>query len=65
MAKRRVVLEADTSVLFDMLHNIHGDTGPLGTRLVSLLLSEPGTADLIAMAVYGIDVVEEGALEST
>lgn len=59
MATRRITFEVDTSKLFDTLHAMEGNTEPLGTRLVASLLAEPGFADLVGMAVYGVEVVTE------
>lgn len=59
MAKRRVTFEVDTSELFDRLRDMRGDTGPLGERVVAALLSEPGTAALIGMAFYGVQIIDE------
>ena len=57
--KRRVTFEVDSSQLFDTLRAMKGDTGPLGARLVAALLAQPCTADLIGMAVYGVEMPRE------
>jgi hypothetical protein len=55
MAKLIITLEVDTILLFDSLKQMGGNCEPLGTRLVSTLLTgNPSTADKIGMIFYGI-----------
>lgn len=57
--KYSITIEVDGSLLFDMVRDMKGNTGPLGDRLVGLLLSgvsKPDLRDAIGLSVYGITV---------
>lgn len=55
MAVIRVAFEVDTSKLFDAVADVQGDTGPIGARLVGVLMTgEAPWMDQVAMEVYGI-----------
>lgn len=56
MTTRTVTFEVDTSMLFDMLQKMGGDTSELGARVVGALLAETGGLDAIGMGVYGVYV---------
>ena len=63
MAKRRVTFEVDQVELFDTLHKMGGNMGPIGERVVATLLVENDSfADAIGMALYGITVVSSETL---
>ena len=56
--KTQITFEVDKGLLFDMLHKMQGDTGPLGNRLVEqLLMDGTGLIDAVGIGVYGVSVV--------
>lgn len=57
MTERTITFKVDVNLLFDALGDMNGDTAPLGARMVSALLAEPGMADRVGMACYGVEVV--------
>lgn len=64
MAKHRVTFEVDQSALFDTLHKMEGNMGPVGERLVAtLLMGEAGFIDAVGLSIYGIEVVEKTSVE--
>ena len=57
--RNRGHFKVDTGELFDRLQALSGDAEPLGTRLVSTLLTgQPSYGDALAMATYGVVLVE-------
>lgn len=56
-----VTFTVDRSRLFDALQAMGGDTGPLGTRLVSALLGDGGMINAIGLAAYGIEIAPVSA----
>lgn len=59
MSRVRMVLEADSDQLFEMMAKMKGDGGPLGERLAGLLLTgRRDTMTEIGLGVYGVEVVE-------
>jgi len=52
--KKRVIFEVDDTKLSDVLSGVSGETGFLGDHMVGALMGEPGSADLTAMAIYGV-----------
>jgi hypothetical protein len=58
----RVTFEIDRGKLFDTILKMEHNTGPLGDRIVGLMLmGKTGFADAIGLAFYGITVVEDDA----
>lgn len=54
--KRKVTFSVEDAVLFDALHKMKGDTGPLGERLVAVMLTGSVTLKECGMALYGVAV---------
>lgn len=62
MSKIKVTFEVDTDQLFDTLKKMEGDTGPLGARVLSALLTgDSCQVDRMGMAAYGITLLTPGA----
>lgn len=56
----RLVLTFDRTKVFDAIVAQNGNYGPLGARLVTLLLGDPSGLDRVALlAAYGIEVGED------
>jgi hypothetical protein len=59
MALQRVTFEVETGELFDRLHDMKGDCGPLGERLAGALMTgEMSFGDAIGLGIYGVTLVE-------
>jgi len=66
MAKLRMTFEVDTTELFDRLHTMKGDTGPIGERIVGAMLTgEAGFGQSVGMAVYGVTIVSAEKIADT
>jgi len=61
--KKRVTFEVDGTKLSDVLSGVSGETGFLGDHMVGALMAEPGSADLTAMAIYGVVYVGTETVE--
>lgn len=58
MSKIRIIFEVDTVQLFDRLHAMRGGCGPIGERIVGVMMTgQLGVADAIGMAVYGVSLI--------
>jgi hypothetical protein len=56
--RRRFVIEADGTQVFDMLHKMGSDGSELGQRMAELFMVGPNFAnELGLLAVYGIKVI--------
>jgi len=60
---KRVTFEVDDTKLSDVLSGVSGETGFLGDHMVGALMVEPGSADLTAMAIYGVVYVGSEPVE--
>lgn len=66
MATMRVTFEVNSAELFDTLAAMKGDTGPLGVRLVGVLLTgEASVLEHVGMGFYGVAVSNVEKLPST
>lgn len=56
---RTITFRADTNKMFDLIHKTGGDFSAVGDRLASCLLGGSGWRELVGLAAYGIEIVEE------
>lgn len=59
LSRRRVTFEADLPELFRALCDAKGNTDGIGKRMVAALLADPGTGELVVMAMYGVKVIDD------
>ena len=55
---RTITFTVDTSQMFDVLHDMNGDFGPVGQRLTECLLGGVDWTTSLGLQVYGISIDE-------
>jgi hypothetical protein len=66
MSKKFIMtFEVDQSQLFDMIHKMKGDFGPVSERVIGAMLTgKTGMADDIGLALYGVVFLSSSEVET-